>query len=428
MFSVMENTEARLAFHIFEDGTLSEENRTKLQEIVRGHRQTLKIYNVKQQLADVWQRAAEIFTKATSSARYTEAALYRLVAPRVLPENIHRLIYLDADTIVHLDIRSLWQERLGSSGMGAVREHTILSHYHAASDKDVCDVPIYERMKSYGVNLKTCFNSGVLLMDLDKLRKKGDILFPGLRFLAQYPQETCFFDQDILNMFFAKNITSLPYRYNILMSWSREFGTDVIVPGIYHYMGHTLGMDDSDARDVLFYDYYRRTPWFDGKKICYIVNLEKSIFQGELGPWMLNAQRLMKMLLKRRPVLAVSTERLLTVTKAVDDVRSIHLKSDEMENKGKSEWNEAEAREFLQKQGILYVELGIESQEAALSLPYDVETHAYLFFTSKYKQFRAALIASGLNEYQHFMDARFLLRGKPWLESILKPDVLFSIL
>jgi lipopolysaccharide biosynthesis glycosyltransferase len=119
MFSVMENTEARLVFHIFEDGTLSEENRTKLQEIVRGHRQTLKIYNVKQQLADVWQRAAEIFTKATSSARYTEAALYRLVAPRVLPENIHRLIYLDADTIVHLDIRGLWQERLGLSRYGS---------------------------------------------------------------------------------------------------------------------------------------------------------------------------------------------------------------------------------------------------------------------------------------------------------------------
>ncbi len=428
MFSVMENTEARLAFHIFEDGTLSEENRTKLQEIVRGHRQTLKIYNVKQQLADVWQRAAEIFTKATSSARYTEAALYRLVAPRVLPENIHRLIYLDADTIVHLDIRSLWQERLGLSGMGAVREHTILSHYHAASDQDVCDVPIYERMKSHGVNLKTCFNSGVLLMDLEALRKRGDILLPGLRFLAQYADETDFFDQDILNLFFARDLTPLPYHYNILVEWERKFGTREIVPGIYHYMGRTLGMDDHDDIDVLFYDYYRRTPWFDGKKLCYMVNLEQSILKGEFGPWMLDVQHLVKMLLERRPVLAVSKEMFLAVARAFDDIMSIHQNLDGAGNKEKSEWSEAKAREVLQKRGILCAELGSESQGISLSLPYDVETHAYLFFTGNYKQLRAVLTASGLHEYQHFMDARFLLKGKPWLDSILKLDVLFSIL
>jgi hypothetical protein len=312
--------------------------------------------------------------------------------------------------------------------MGAVREHTILSHYHAASDQDVCDVPIYERMKSHGVNLKTCFNSGVLLMDLDALRKRGDILLPGLRFLAQYADETDFFDQDILNLFFARDLTPLPYHYNILVEWERKFGTREIVPGIYHYMGRTLGMDDHDDIDVLFYDYYRRTPWFDGKKLCYIVNLEQSIFKGEFGPWMLDVQHLMKMLLERRPVLAVSKEMFLAVARAFDDIMSIHQNLDGAGNKEKSEWSEAKAREVLQKRGILCAELGSESQGISLSLPYDVETHAYLFFTGNYKQLRAVLTASGLHEYQHFMDARFLLKGKPWLDSILKLDVLFSIL
>lgn len=428
MFSVMENTKSSIVFHLFEDGTLSAENRTRLQGIVQSHRQTLRIYNVKKQLAPIWNRAAEIFPKATSSARYTEAALFRLVAPQVLSEDIHRVIYLDTDTIVHFDIRALWRERLGSCGMGAVREYTILSHYHAASDQDVCDVPIYERMKSHGVNLKTCFNSGVLLMDLEALRNRGDILLPGLRFLAQYADETDFFDQDILNLFFARDLTPLPYHYNILVEWERKFGTREIVPGIYHYMGRTLGMDDHDDIDVLFYDYYRRTPWFDGKKLCYMVNLEQSILKGEFGPWMLDVQHLVKMLLERRPALAVSKEMFLAVARAFDDIMSIHQNLDGAGNKEKSEWSEAKAREFLQKRGILCAELGSESQGISLSLPYDVETHAYLFFTGNYKQLRAALIASGLHEYQHFMDARFLLKGKPWLDSILKLDVLFSIL
>lgn len=428
MFSVMENTKSSIVFHLFEDGTLSAENRTRLQGIVQSHRQTLRIYNVKKQLAPIWNRAAEIFSKATSSARYTEAALFRLVAPQVLSEDIHRVIYLDTDTIVHFDIRALWREQLGSCGMGAVREYTILSHYHAASDQDVCDVPIYERMKSHGVNLKTCFNSGVLLMDLDALRKRGDILLPGLQFLAQYADETDFFDQDILNLFFARELTPLPYQYNILVEWARKFGTREIVPGIYHYMGRTLGMDDHDDIDVLFYDYYRRTPWFDGKKLCYMVNLEQSILKGEFGPWMLDVQHLVKMLLERRPVLAVSKEMFLAVARAFDDIMSIHQNLDGAGNKEKSEWSEAKAREFLQKRGILCAELGSESQGISLSLPYDVETHAYLFFTGNYKQLRAVLTASGLHEYQHFMDARFLLKGKPWLDSILKLDVLFSIL
>ena len=263
---------------------------------------------------------------------------------------------------------------------------------------------------------------------MESLRNRGDILLPGLRFLAQYADETDFFDQDILNLFFARDLTPLPYQYNILVEWERKFGTKEIVPGIYHYMGHTLGMDDHDDIDVLFYDYYRRTPWFDGKQLCYIVNLEQSIFKGEFGPWMLDVQHLVKMLLERRPVLAVSKEMFLAVARAFDDIMSIHQNLDGAGNKEKSEWSEAKAREVLQKRGILCAELGSESQGISLSLPYDVETHAYLFFAGNYKQLRAVLTASGLHEYQHFMDARFLLKGKPWLDSILKLDVLFSIL
>ena len=253
MLSVMEHTKSPVVFHLFHDGPLTAENQKRLRQMVRAHGQKLRLYNVREQQAGVLRQAEEIFHEAMRDARYTEATFYRLLAPQALPAEVHRLIYLDAATVVHMDIQKLWREQIGASGMAAVRERTLLTHYHAKGSKEPKE-EVYNRMTEAGVSLANCFNAGVLLMDLDRLRERGDILLPGLRFLAQYPGESKFFDQDILNYYFAKELTPLPWNYNILLHWDKQFGAPVLTEGIYHFMGHSLEMKESDPRDTLFFD------------------------------------------------------------------------------------------------------------------------------------------------------------------------------
>ena len=106
--SMLERTGEKVRVHIFHDGSISEENKEKFGQIAEKYRQEILFYNVRKLLAEVWEEAYRILPRAITDSRYTEATLYRLLAPQVLPE-VERLIYLDADTVVNIDIRSLWQ-------------------------------------------------------------------------------------------------------------------------------------------------------------------------------------------------------------------------------------------------------------------------------------------------------------------------------
>ena len=111
--SLLENTKEKVRVHIFHDGSIRGENKENFEVLVKRYGQELIFYNVRKLLPEVWEEAEKIKEKAVSDERYTEAALYRLLAPQILPESIGRLIYLDSDTLVHIDIKKLWREKLG---------------------------------------------------------------------------------------------------------------------------------------------------------------------------------------------------------------------------------------------------------------------------------------------------------------------------
>ena len=394
--SLFENTHSKVHVHVFQDGTIRGDNEEKFRLLAQQYHQDITFYNLKKSLAPLWGKAREIYAEAVDSARYTEAALYRLVAHDVLPKEIHRLIYLDADTLVHLDIRELWEEALGESGMGGITEADMLEVY-GLFPEGAPQEPVYLRMMSLGLNMQNCFNSGVLLMDLDKLRQKGDILLSGLRFIGQYPGENKFFDQNILNYHFAVNLTHLNRKYNILVHWDRQHIPQIkeAVQGIYHYMGHSLGMNGFDARDTLFYDYFLKTPWGNGELFCRINGVMKQVYLKFVGPNLTKMQKLVVALSSRHPVFAVSKE--------CED-------------------------EFKKTDTIRYLSLGSEKEGLDLTLPYDIEHHMYLLFLKDYNKVRIQLSASGLEEGVHFADGMFLTQGEPWLEKLIDPYLFFSML
>lgn len=433
MLSVMEHTKSPVVFHIFHDGTLTAENRKKLQRMVHEHGARLKLYNVRELEKELFAEAERIFQQAMRDERYTEATLYRLVAPQVLPAEIHRLIYLDADTIVNMDIRKLWSEAIGASGMAAVRERTLLTHYHARGG-DESKEEVYNRMTEAGVTLANCFNAGVLLMDLDKLRERGDILLPGLRFLAQYPGESKFFDQDILNYYFAKDLTPLPWNYNILLHWDKQFGQPEVTEGIYHFMGHSLELRESDPRDTLFFDAFIRTPWFDGSFLEHFGMTMEQIYEMTLTPWIEQARKLFMVSLTRHPVLAATEEllpRLLQLYRGLIASRRPEKEKEQEEKKAQEAQKKREqeekptpemAQKFFKAEGIPFVCLGSEKKGLSLRLPYDVDACCYLIFAADYKKVEGALLLAGLKREEQFLNANFLLNGRDWLRHIILPQ------
>lgn len=109
------------------------------------------------------------------------------------PTGIKKLLYLDADTIVVGDLSDLENKE---EMLMAVKD-SCLNYY--------LDV----------LNLKSYYNSGVLLFDAEKWAEES-CEERIIQYLEKNPnQKFNFPDQDILNLVLSEEITPLEYRYNI---------------------------------------------------------------------------------------------------------------------------------------------------------------------------------------------------------------------
>jgi lipopolysaccharide biosynthesis glycosyltransferase len=127
----------------------------------------------------------------------TLSTYYRLLLPAVLPRDIPKAIFLDADIIVVGSLSELWNTDLGGHPMAAVTDHGLKSN---------C-----ERL---GLSLESgYFNAGVMLIDVNKWRAR-DILTPGLEFAKINQTRLNNWDQDIFNHLFEGQWLHLDAKWN----------------------------------------------------------------------------------------------------------------------------------------------------------------------------------------------------------------------
>ena len=378
MCSLFERTEAWVTIHLLHDESLTEQNRNYFIALTRKYGQQIIFYNMAELCQDILKEARDIFKEAVDTAYYTPAALYRILAPQVLPTEVKRLIYLDADTIVNMDIRKFWEIFMDDHPLGAVGERDLMNHYQRQVDKSI-DEKLY-LFKNSWTDSDTCFNSGVLIMDLQKIRELGDILLSGLRFLVQHEEECRFFDQDILNYFFSRDYLHLPWNYNILQHWDRQWGKAEVHEGIYHYMGRTLRLNMNEPRDNIFYEAFVKTPWCSAEYICKSFAVTRDVLAGNLAK---NNE------LNRRAAAAWAGRGRVFV--------------------GPKE-NEEKLREmFFLRDAEPYVALEEGWEKQGLNLPYDLGTHVYVFFLNTFPQLRKQLEEAGWREWEDFIDGKALI-------------------
>lgn len=189
-----------LHIHLLHDGSLREKEKLRFRQAAMHFGQQLSFYNVEVLAAAELDYLRQELPQAGVS-RYTYAAFYRLLAARLLPREVKRFIYFDADTVIHMDIANLCQINLEGYPLAAVAEY------------DEVGYPADNLMVAAGwMDGKAYFNSGVLLVDREKFLAQGDILRAGIKRLKQL-EGFVFYDQDILNAYFANGYKHLNIAY-----------------------------------------------------------------------------------------------------------------------------------------------------------------------------------------------------------------------
>ena len=371
--SILANTGENVTFHLLHDGTISEENRHRFTEMVKDSGSGIYFYDVPARLGKTLEQGREILPEGLDSERYTGVNMYRLLLQEVLSPELDKVIFLDADTIVNLDINELWQTELGDAPLAAVSDYDVLAHFGQESKIKPNSSFLYREKFT---DVHGIFNAGVMLLNLKILRHRESLLLEGLKFLREHDGQWDFYDNDILIGFFANAYKHLPWRFHLRLGWARTYGGNELERAIYPYVDRDYSFNPANSLHALFLHYLSQSPWGEGA-------IRNSFYAAKS----VSLQRVQDRMARIRLINNASR-----MKKRV----FMGLKVDEER---------------------LRADFGLGADEVfqplepgrKVCLPCSIETHFYLVFWSNYREVRGILECAGLKEYVHFADGTLLM-------------------
>ena len=127
---------------------------------------------------------------------YPKEMYFRLLSSKILPADLHRIIYLDPDILVINSIVPLWELDLEGKMFAA-------SVHEGLTD-------IMSSINNIRLGTSTgYFNSGIMLMDLDQMRTKIKIT-EITQAIEEHHDTLILPDQDILNYLYGEDILKIP--------------------------------------------------------------------------------------------------------------------------------------------------------------------------------------------------------------------------
>ncbi|KGQ71368.1 glycosyl transferase [Chelonobacter oris] len=247
------------------DGGISEHNRFLLSKML--------VKDAEIQFLDLKSE----FSSQSVHMHFSKATFYRLILERLIQDR-EKVLYIDCDTIVLGDLSELFFTDLEDKAIGAVFDY-IMHHFcqtGVPSISTIGSIKSKEYLQHY-VGLKDnwdkYFQAGVILFDLDKLRKLdlSEVMMKSLM-----DKKYWFLDQDILNKYFLGNVKYLEPKWNVVNCGDevrnglsdrqlKELDGAILNPKIIHYAGYeTKPWNNINAKFNEFYFYYLRTTfWYE---------------------------------------------------------------------------------------------------------------------------------------------------------------------
>ena len=268
MQSLMQNSFAKICFHLLHDDTLRDDYRERLKKQVKKSGAEICFHFVDQTL---FREASALFS------RYTVGALFRLLIPDLLVD-LPKVIYLDADIVCCRDIVDFWRTDINGFALAGVEDPYPPHLFINGKGKR-----ILERGSTY-------VNSGVLLMNLQEIREMGSLLDAFLDFIREN-QKDRLPDQNFLNWYFAGKIKVVEKEWDYFSNIYRQD----LVPlegRLFHYAADVLQLSTPTALDLYYRDVVWNTPFarstllpkydrlseLDASKLDHLQKLTASVF------------------------------------------------------------------------------------------------------------------------------------------------------
>ena len=168
------------------------------------------------------------------------------------------MIYLDCDIVVNLDIAELWNADIGDNYLGAAKDKGALK-----SNNSLYDIMCH---KLNACSFDNFFNSGVLLMNLNKIREFEENLFNMTeKWLLRYGHTTKLVDQTALNGIFRGRVKIIDNKFNYFANNNK---LDDDIPGcIVHYAGDKPWRVLLNSKIYMIYwHYFLKSEWMNKVK------------------------------------------------------------------------------------------------------------------------------------------------------------------
>lgn len=160
------------------DQGMTASSRARLQRVIA---------NSPRKVCTYWLAIGNESLPRTLHGSYLSSAAYsRLLIPRLLGHHVRRAVYLDADILVRGDLSPLFSIDLHGTPLAATRDLGI-----PTTDHDRSGIPPPVKPRPY-------FNTGVLVLDVDRWRAQG-LADRALEYAAMSDPPLLWADQDALN-------------------------------------------------------------------------------------------------------------------------------------------------------------------------------------------------------------------------------------
>ena len=215
------------------ENDVTEENKAMMKEFVEDNHQKINFINIS--LDDI-TKGKELY-KNSYASYVTNIGVARILLPKILPQDIDKILYLDSDTLAISDLKELYDMDISDYGAAMAKDH--ISAFNISENK-----PPY-------------FNSGVILINADYWRENN--ITQKMITYIQDNEELQFPDQDAVNKVLRGKIFKLEQKWNNLVNDMGNTLTSINDGGILHYFGITKPWHiTSDRKNAvkIYYEYW----------------------------------------------------------------------------------------------------------------------------------------------------------------------------
>ena len=249
MTSIFENTKSKVTVHILHDDTLTEDNRNKFIRTAEKYSQGLELH-------DVTERGKIFPPELIEQVKHlTIGTLYRLFIHEVL--DLDKVILLDCDTIVNLDIVELWNINMNGKTIAGVN---LYPEIH---------IPFLwgYKLKLLGIDLKHYINVGVLLMNLRRIRGHRDFLSKSMEHLLSHIEILEIPDEVAFNVILRGDIEFIDKKFNMFM-----LDKDLSGCIVHTFPSKPWKILSGKPHEILYWDAYLKSAWGENATMSEIMH------------------------------------------------------------------------------------------------------------------------------------------------------------